>query len=40
MRKLVLTIQDKDHFTEQWSFAQKGTTITGCFSSRASSSRP
>ena len=24
MRKLVLTIQDKDHFTEQWFFAQKG----------------
>jgi hypothetical protein len=24
MRKLVLTIQDKDHFSEQWFFAQKG----------------
>ncbi|MGZ7057196.1 MAG: hypothetical protein ACXVK3_16870 [Candidatus Angelobacter sp.] len=24
MRKLILTIQDKDHFTEQWFFAQKG----------------
>jgi len=24
MRKLVLTIQDKDHVTEQWFFAQKG----------------
>ena len=24
MRKLVLTIQDKDHFIEQWFFAQKG----------------
>jgi hypothetical protein len=24
MRKMVLTIQDKDHFTEQWFFAQKG----------------
>lgn len=24
MRKLVLTIQDKDHFTEQWFFTQKG----------------
>ncbi|HEY2362632.1 MAG TPA: hypothetical protein VGK36_16040 [Candidatus Angelobacter sp.] len=24
MHKLVLTIQDKDHFTEQWFFAQKG----------------
>ena len=24
MRKLVLTIQDKDNFTEQWFFAQKG----------------
>ena len=24
MRKLVLMIQDKDHFTEQWFFAQKG----------------
>jgi len=24
MRKLVLTIQDKDHFTEQWFFAQNG----------------
>jgi len=24
MRKLVLTIQDKDHFSEHWFFAQKG----------------
>jgi hypothetical protein len=24
MRKLILTIQDKEHFTEQWFFAQKG----------------
>jgi hypothetical protein len=24
MRKLVLTIQDKDHFTEQWFFATNG----------------
>jgi len=24
MRKLILTIQDKDHVTEQWFFAQKG----------------
>jgi hypothetical protein len=24
MRKLVLTIQDKDHFSEEWFFAQKG----------------
>lgn len=24
MRKLILTIQDKDHFTEQWFFVQKG----------------
>jgi hypothetical protein len=24
MHKLILTIQDKDHFTEQWFFAQKG----------------
>jgi hypothetical protein len=24
MRKMVLTIQDKDHFTEQWFFSQGG----------------
>jgi hypothetical protein len=24
MSKMVLTIKDKDHFTEQWFFAQKG----------------
>jgi hypothetical protein len=24
MHKLILTIQDKDHFTEQWFFTQKG----------------
>jgi hypothetical protein len=24
MRKMVLTIQDKDHFTEEWFFNQNG----------------
>ena len=31
MRKMVLTVLDKDHFTEQWLFSKDGKDETGTF---------